>query len=144
MLFKVYTEDRWIKDFQPVLNPNNNWGGSYSAWETYGNDLEYVLQQDEHHVWTEVDGEGGTYITPGISRVNRIQYYITTVPWENDKIEVVSECWTECPKRNDDNDWDCGYECETCEGVGDIHEDAEDIEVLRKLYNDTDGIEYCV
>lgn len=142
---KVYTEQRWVQDFQPVINPNNNWGGSYSAWETYGNDLTHVLEQDPRTIWTEVDGEGGTYIIPGMHYVNRIQYYITAVPWaDENNIEVVSQCWDECPERNEDNDWECAPDCETCEGMGDVHQDAEDITVLQKLYGQSSDIEYYV
>jgi hypothetical protein len=84
------------------------------AYETYGDELDYVSQQDERFVWTEMDGDNGVYIVSGYHYVNRIQYYITNKMWEED-IEIVVCEYIDC---------DCIAEgegdpaCQECNGDG--------------------------
>jgi len=65
------------------LNPNASWGysdGPGCLFETYGQELEFVRQQDPLTVWTLVDGDDGDqYLVSGIHFVNRIGYLISTV-----------------------------------------------------------------
>ena len=39
---------------------------------------------DEHFVWTALDGDNGEYcVSEGIHWVNRIRYYVSEIPWED-------------------------------------------------------------
>ena len=81
------TEDEFDSRFPLVtnhLNPNASWcldkqGGC--LFETYGEELEFVRQQDPSTVWTLVDGDDSDqYLLSGFHFVNRIGYLISTVP----------------------------------------------------------------
>jgi len=66
------------------LNPNASWAygdGPGCLFETYGDELAFVRQQDPLTVWTLFDGDDGDqYLVSGFHYVNRIGYLISTVP----------------------------------------------------------------
>ena len=131
----VYTFDKWVETFKPTLNPRNNWGGDYSAYETYGEDLEYVSQQDVHNVWTEVDIDNGTTILAGFWRVNRIQYFVTAEPWTDEDTEVPSWAYRDCDCKTEENDYEYDVDCTECdEGTIDIPVDT--VEDLKAIYGE--------
>lgn len=60
-------------------------------FETYGIELGFVLgiaHESPAKVWTLVEGDGGLYIVSGYHLVNRLNYFITEVPSEDDDLEV--------------------------------------------------------
>jgi hypothetical protein len=65
------------------LNPHASWGFSDDGgclFETYGEELAFVRQQDPRTVWTFVDGDDGDqYVVSGFHFVNRIGYLLSTV-----------------------------------------------------------------
>lgn len=68
-------------------------------FETYGDEVEFVKQQDPAYIWMYGDGDdGGSYIWNGWHFVNRIGYFITSVPCPPDTtIQVrVSYNWFYC------------------------------------------------
>lgn len=65
------------------FNPNASWtfldkGGC--LFETYGEECEFVRQQDLRYVWTLVDGDEGQYLISGMHFVNRIGYLVSKIP----------------------------------------------------------------
>jgi hypothetical protein len=105
------TNQEWEDTYLPMTNSITDEGISY---ETYGDELDYVLQQDERHVWTEMDGDNGVYIVNGYHLVNRIQYYITTAPWTEDVQITVCEYFTcDCAEEGEGNP-----DCSECSGDG--------------------------
>lgn len=47
--------------------------------------LKRATNQDYHYVWTVVDTEGRyTAVSNGLHWVNRLEYIITEVPWEDE------------------------------------------------------------
>lgn len=54
--------------------------------------LQHYL--DNHTLWTHVDGDVGTYLLPGLHRVNRIDYYISVRPWTDADLNTVEIAWT--------------------------------------------------
>ncbi len=66
------------------LNPNATWAfgeGAECLFETYGEELAFVRQQDPRTVWTFIDGyDGDQYVLNGFHVVNRMGYLISTVP----------------------------------------------------------------
>lgn len=84
----VLTYEQWIDKFVPTQN-NLVEDASFEGmmFETYGAELEYVLQVVRKTngllVWTYIDGEGGTYIVEGYRLVNRIGYFVTQVPYDD-------------------------------------------------------------
>jgi hypothetical protein len=130
---KLYTYDKWVEEFQPMPNHlRNQDNGLELAYETYGEEVEYVNLQDEKFVWTEVDGDEGTYILAGWHFVNRIQYYITNRPWEDEWTEVPTWVYRSC---DCDNEGDYDPNCPECdEGTIDIPCDT--VEALKQIYGE--------
>ena len=120
------TQDEWEEQYLPKPNHITNQGNAY---ETYGAELDYITEQDEKFIWTEMDGEDGVYIVSGYHFVNRIQYYITEKPWVEDTsvpVCVYKDCF--CFDGDEGNE-----DCYTCGGTFtetfyiDTREELEDI-----------------
>jgi hypothetical protein len=72
-------------------------------FETYGDEIEFVKQQPEAHIWMYGDGDdGGTYIWNGWGFVNRIGYFVTEVPCpDNTTMQIlVGHNWFFCENCN--------------------------------------------
>jgi hypothetical protein len=124
------TLDEWVDTYQPVINPNNDWGGGYSSFETYGDDLQYILQQDDKHIWTEIEHDEGVTIVAGYHLVNRLQYFITIKPWTDDvevPISIDKEC--DCMSYGD-----AKIDCSECNGNGYITIYIDTREELEQVY----------
>ncbi len=85
--FKELTEDEFDALYPLIpnhLNPSASWTlgeGRGCLFETYGDELAFVRQQDARTIWTLFDGEDGDlYLGSGYHLVNRIGYLISTVP----------------------------------------------------------------
>jgi hypothetical protein len=130
---KFYTYQSWFDTFKPITNSIRN-NGDF-PFETYGEEQELVRTTDPKFIWTEVDGEGGTYITAGYHYVNRIQYYITTNPWEDEWTEVPTWVYRDCDCRTEETDWEADPACEECdEGMIDIPIDT--VVDLKAIYGE--------
>ena len=87
------TFEEWLDKYKPVpnyLDDNASFQdetGRGIMFETYGNDLKYVLSvanTEPRRVWTYMDGDTGTFVGDGYHLVNRIGYFVTEVPCEVD------------------------------------------------------------
>ena len=101
------TEEEWFDQFQPIPNHIDD-NASFQTedgvgymFETYDKELRFVQSQEPNRIWTYCDGDnGGTYIFQGMRIVNRIGYFVTTVPFDGSKdyqIQIVDEDIYECP-----------------------------------------------
>lgn len=107
-------ESVWSEKYQLITNHLTNDGYSY---ETYGEELEYILLQDNNHIWTEVDTDGGVCIINGYALVNRIQYYITELPWVDGEDIIIPICkYVDCECANEDGEGK--LDCEICDSTG--------------------------
>jgi hypothetical protein len=132
---KFYTYDAWVREFQPMPNHlHNQETFAQLSYETYGDEDEYVRQQDNNFVWTEVDGEEGCYIISGYHWVNRIQYYITNRPWTDDYTEVPTWGYRDCDCRTEANDWEEDPDCLECGGEGIVDIPVATVEDLQVIY----------
>ena len=132
---KFYTYDGWVKEFMPLPNYIRNNGDL--AYETYGEEYEYLKTVEPQYIWTEVDGDSGTYIVAGLHWVNRIQYYVTTTAWTDEYTEVPSWCYRQCDCAEDEQYEDEGYnpDCTECDdGMIDIPVDT--VEDLKAIYGE--------
>ena len=116
---KFYTYDAWVNTFRPIKN--NLVKYEQLHFETYGEELEFVQRAGNKYIWTEVDGDEGTYIVSGYHWVNRIHYYITENPWEDEYTEVPTWVYRICDCTDETEDGDPDPNCTECdEGTIDI------------------------
>ena len=82
-------EDTFYAYYKPYRHPASNydiWGGL--GIETFGADLELVVNLPEENLWTVLDGEGKSqWIVPGLRLVNRVCYLVTEIPHNDIEIE---------------------------------------------------------
>lgn len=130
---KFMTYDYWVDNFKPMPNHLIN-DGDTLHYETYGEEVEYVKLQDNHHIWTEVDGDSGTYIVAGYHFVNRISYYITNKPWTDEWTEIPTWTWRECDCV-EENDGEYDENCEEC-NEGSINIPCDTVEDLKQIYGE--------
>ncbi len=114
--------DEWVEKFKPKDNHINGQGKMY---DTYGEEYDYIKSLDQKYVWTYVDGDMSSLIIAGHHWVNRIGYYVTEVPWEDDMDACLLSVEEECKCYNEDDDvmeergGEYGHpDCEECEGYG--------------------------
>ena len=120
-----YTEyqgwNEWETKFKPIKNHFRN-DPDEQMFETYGEEVEFVANYDPKYIWTYMQGDMADIICAGYHYVNRLGYYISSVPWENEddyvllSVEVECECYDE---EREDNDGELGdANCPECEGYG--------------------------
>ena len=100
------TEEEWFDKFKPIPNHIDD-NASFSdgdngyMFETYGEELDFVKSHQSNRIWTYCDNDfGGTSIFQGMRIVNRIGYFVTSVPFDGSKdyqIQISSEGVYECP-----------------------------------------------
>lgn len=74
-------DDVWADTYKVREDVDTLTGGS--MFETYGKDFEYVRSLDERYVWTYLSGDGDCIVN-GLRFVNRLGYYVTELPWNDD------------------------------------------------------------
>jgi hypothetical protein len=86
------TEEQWFDIFKPIPNhldenASFNDGEHGYMFETYGDEVEFVRDHAflfPNTIWTYRDGDdGSTYISEGMHIINRIGYFITTLPYDD-------------------------------------------------------------
>jgi hypothetical protein len=136
--------DEWLETYKPILNHiDTNASFDGMMFETYGKELEFVKAQAPNTIWMYGDGDdGGSYIWNGWHIVNRIGYFITTVPFDETKdyqIQISSNDIYVCP--NCDEEWedevaalhyDKFEDLEKCAGCATL-EEIKEIEELETL-----------
>lgn len=82
------TEDEFDRQYPLIpnhLNPNASWAfgdsGGGCLFETYGEEIRFVSEQDPRTIWTLIDGDDGDlYVVSGFHFVNRVGYLISKDP----------------------------------------------------------------
>jgi len=94
--------EAWESKYKPIENKL----AGCDKFETYGEELDYVrsvYDKDPRRVWTLVDGDDGNlYIVDGYHLVNRVNYFVTEVPFEGKFMEVPYYIFDE--EENEDED----------------------------------------
>ena len=138
-MFKRIAYDEWWETYKPIKNEHSidsDYSG-ITAFETYGEELEFVRSQPENTIWTEMDGDEGVSIVSGYHLVNRIQYYITEVPYDPEhsyEIPVSIDKQCDCQEAVD-IDLDSPVYCNECEsGEGYITIWIDTREEMEEIY----------
>jgi len=85
--------EEWMMKYKPICDTD----GSPIMYETYGNDYDYIADVDNEHLWTWVDGGDYSVIANGFHFVNRLGYYVCTVPCSTDIfVQIDMYVPTEC------------------------------------------------
>jgi hypothetical protein len=113
----------WADVFKPTKNKFSK--HDELMYETYGEEVEYVKSIHPNFVWTLVSGDGCDLIVAGYAYVNRLGYYITENPWNDDMDSALLSTEEECECYSDDeevlqqrkDEWG-DPDCEKCEGNG--------------------------
>ena len=106
----------WKRKYNPIKNHFAKLPDE-TTFETYGEDVEFVHKADNKYVWTWIQGEMCDLIIAGYHHVNRLGYYITELPWEDENkyallsVEVECECY-------DEEEGEGKEDCNECEGWG--------------------------
>lgn len=114
-MFEILGWDAWAEKYKPIKNtikPSNE-----LMFETYGEELEYIQSLDERFVWTSVQGDMSDLIVAGYAYVNRLSYYVTEIPWDDENQYVLISVEKECECYNYDTD-EGNEDCKVCEGYG--------------------------
>jgi len=80
----------FIEKYKPIKNTielDSPFDGH--MFETYGEEFNRVLNTDKKHIWTLIEEDGVLFIVPKKRVVNRLGYFITEEPWEDENIMVV-------------------------------------------------------
>jgi hypothetical protein len=102
------TWSEFVEQFKPEPNKFSN-DPDQQMFETYGEELEFVMKAKPNNIWTYLNTDGGTVTVEGFHYVNRIGYFITEVPWiDSTSYEIDLEMSPECCEA-------CG-EAETLDG----------------------------
>lgn len=88
---KLVTFDEWTEEYKPIKNPLKPEGSfNGTMFETYGADWAEVISADPDCVWTYKEESGnGSFIVSGIGFVNRVGYFITEKPRNEDNDLIV-------------------------------------------------------
>jgi hypothetical protein len=98
VLLEMMSCDEWESKFVPIPNTyisNNDESCAHLLYETFGDEHSHVLDTYNdpntwRNVWTLIDGDDGTYIVSGYHFVNRIGYYITEKPADENTYYIVA------------------------------------------------------
>jgi hypothetical protein len=90
---KQITENEFYENFTPVENHlDNNASWDNCMFETYGEEVDYVREQDNNNIWTIVEGDNDTmFIESGFHIVNRMGYLITEEKWDEETTVIIED-----------------------------------------------------
>ena len=128
----------WEAKYKPTKNPNNDWAGEYSAFETFSPEVDFVWSKPDNLVWTEIDGDEGSYIIAGKHLVNRLQYYVCEIPWTDENLMVaisIEEQCNDCDGTGEEPEVDenGNSDCWLCGGRGFFTRYPDTMEELENL-----------
>lgn len=88
------TFEEWVEKFKPIKNHTDeeaNIDGTLFEIDRF--DFLFIKEYDRSKVWTYIEGDDGNYyVSEGIHMVNRMGYFITEIPYEeNTFYEILDE-----------------------------------------------------
>ena len=81
--------EQWESAYKPIANHfDNNASMDGMLFETYGEELSFVRNQNAKCIWTLLDADGDLIIASGYHYVDRVGYFITENTFKVTTIEV--------------------------------------------------------
>jgi hypothetical protein len=97
--------DEWVAKYKPIMN-NMREKEQTEMFETYGEEKAYVhgvKRFNPNHVWTLIEGDEGLWITSGYHFVNRVNYFITEIPFEGEGyLDVLYDRYSDYDNEDDE------------------------------------------
>lgn len=84
---KKISYEEFVNTYKPRQNPYINAPFNGCMFETYAQEHAYIKTVKDNHIWTLINAEG-LWILPGYRFVDRLGYFVTDIPWEDQNIEV--------------------------------------------------------
>lgn len=110
--------DAFAEKYKPEYNYINGNTDEYNhSFETYGAEVDYVKSKDDKYIWTRVQGDMSDLIVAGYHLVNRLEYYVTEIPWTDEDEYVLLSVEKEC-ECYDEESGEGKEDCTICEGYG--------------------------
>jgi hypothetical protein len=112
--------DVWAEKFKPVNNHLDKYATPEhpnQMFETYDEEGDYIKSLDPKYVWTNVQGDMADLLVAGVSYVNRLSYYVTEIPWDDEYDSVLLSVEAECVCY-DEETGNGKDDCDACEGYG--------------------------
>ena len=85
------TYEEWVETYKPIKNPRRE--GDEDNIEFYTHDDHVIVSHhtERNAVWTWIDDNNGEpdFIISGCWHVNRLAYYITEVPYEGKRGDII-------------------------------------------------------
>ena len=72
-----------VKDMRKLIELNDDqWDAQFHTGDAIDEFDQLPEGLDIHHIWTGIEGDSGDYlIVNGCATVNRINYYVSVMPW---------------------------------------------------------------
>jgi hypothetical protein len=87
---KTITTEEGLDLLKPIKNHlDNNASLDGYMFETFGEELDFVLSQPESHIWTYCEGDNCLVYASGYHLVNRLGYLVTELPYLGELTEIV-------------------------------------------------------
>jgi hypothetical protein len=81
--------EMWEEKYKPIKNHlDDNASFDGIMFETYGEELDFVKAQAPNTIWTYGEEDDKVFIQAGWHFVNRLGYFITEVPFDDDGIFI--------------------------------------------------------
>lgn len=100
------TFEEWADKYKPIKNWLSK-DPDMDTFETYGLELGVVLgvnRFDQNKVWTLIEGDNGLWVTNGYHLVNRLNYFITEVPYEGGENDFMDVLYLEYDDEEDEDE----------------------------------------
>jgi hypothetical protein len=109
---------KWAEKFKPIKNHLVRDGlDDEHMFDTYGDEVEFVINYDARHIWTWIQGDMSDVIVAGYHFELRLGYYITESPWEDEEDYALLSVHEEC-ECYEEATGEGKPDCNKCEGSG--------------------------
>jgi hypothetical protein len=86
------TEDEWFDTYKPTKNshdPEASWNGTLIG--TSDAEQAQIKSASPDRIWTLTETDGVMHLTNGFHTVNRLGYFVCSVPYSGPDIEIPIE-----------------------------------------------------
>lgn len=87
---EITTEEEFYELLKPIKNHiDDNASLDGNMFETFGEELDFVRQQENSHVWTYCEEDNTLFISSGYHHVNRLGYLVTENSYQGPEATII-------------------------------------------------------